>query len=573
MSKRFPSVWLNELLNKCDIVELVSSYTSLKQNGSSYKGLCPFHSEKTPSFNVDPDKNLYYCFGCHAGGSIVNFVMEMEKMTYPEAIEELARRFSVPLPSTSFTVDDNLFEEKRNRYFSANEEAAKYYHNLLYSNEGKPSLEYFKNRGLTESSIKRFGLGASGKSWTGLTDYLLGKNFSLDELAAAGLTSIKDKGYFDVFRNRAIFPIISKEKKVLGFGGRAIDNSMPKYLNTAESPIFNKRLGVFAANMLRNERHLKRIILTEGYMDVISLYQAGITGVVATLGTALTIEQARLLKRYAPEIWVCYDGDEAGQSAIEKAIGIFVSENVPCKVIKLEKGMDPDDFIKINGSAAFNEITPMMYREFLIERLEMNYRLNNSSEIIEFLREASEIVKTADPVEQEHLTRLLSSKTGYDETTIQKQMSILPNIKIKNKKSANITVLDSIPADEHAELTLISLIAQSSVDKNLFSDDYFSSKMRNDILKALKEGIPLADIIANIVDSDERALYAKIMSENYKNIDTKKLLNDCIATINKSRLRKKIDTLTDKLSSSDVENTKSILKEIQDLSIQLSNFN
>ncbi|MDO5022980.1 MAG: DNA primase, partial [Eubacteriales bacterium] len=321
MKFRYPQSWIDELYSKIDMVQLTEDYLPLKKKGQNFWGLCPFHNEKTPSFSVNEQMNVYYCFGCHSGGNAVQFVMELERLTYPEALEYLANRFNVPLPQNMVQIDEEA-ASLRDRIYSANEEAAKYYHNLLWTKEGAPVLEYYRKRGLSDATIRKFGLGASSPNWTALLDYLLDKGFTKEELIKAGLIVQKENTSYDMFRGRAMFPILNLHSKVLGFGGRILDKGEPKYINSPDSPVFNKRLGVYGANLIRKTRNLEHVVLAEGYMDVISLTQAGIQWAVATLGTALSNEKSRVLKRFANEIWISYDGDEAGQRATERAIEI-----------------------------------------------------------------------------------------------------------------------------------------------------------------------------------------------------------------------------------------------------------
>ena len=316
MASRYPASWLDELRSRSDIVQIVSGYVALTKKGRNYWGLCPFHGEKTASFSVDGEHQLYYCFGCKAGGDVIHFIMDMERLTFPEAVEQLADRAHMTLPEMEKDEDYERRRTQRERLLNANREAARFYHETLFTPAGEAALAYLRRRGLSDGVIRKFGLGASPDSWSSLSDRLLEKGWKLDELVLAGLTVKKKKDdgrerYFDMFRNRAMFPIINTHGNVIAFGGRTLEKREPKYLNTSDTPVFNKRQGVYAANLLRQQRHLERVILVEGYMDVVSLTQYGVEGVCATLGTALTNEQARLLHRFAPQVYLGYDGDSA----------------------------------------------------------------------------------------------------------------------------------------------------------------------------------------------------------------------------------------------------------------------
>ena len=276
MAGRIPAAWMDELYAKTDIVSVVSNYLTLKKDGRRYWGLCPFHNEKTPSFSVNADLNLYYCFGCKAGGNVVQFVMEMERLPFIDAVKLLADRIHLPLPELTDDPDYERKRSQRERLHGANREAARFYHDMLWKPEGKHILDYLYARGLDDGTIRKFGLGAAVDRWDDLTRFLQDKGYTLDELGQAGLVVVKGDHAYDMFRNRAIFPIIDQHGNVLGFGGRAMGDAKPKYLNTSDTPVFNKRKGVYAINLLRKIRDLKRVLLVEGYMDVVAITQAGV---------------------------------------------------------------------------------------------------------------------------------------------------------------------------------------------------------------------------------------------------------------------------------------------------------
>ncbi len=320
LAGRFPQAWLDELRDRADIVQVVSRYVQLTPKGGRYWGLCPFHGEKTASFSVNPQRQMYYCFGCHAGGSAITFVMEIEHLEFADAVKLLAEQNHMELPEMIAGREDAASRSEKERLYEANRQCARFFHSELWKKENAQILSYLYGRGLDDQTIRMFGLGSTPARSDGATQAMRALGFTDDELVRAGISVRRDGRVYDMFRQRAIFPIIDAQGHVLGFGGRALGDAKPKYLNTGDTPVFNKRLGVFAANLLKKQRGLKRVILVEGYMDVIALTQAGVPGVCATLGTALTIEQARMLKRYAPEIWVSYDGDAAGQKAILRAL-------------------------------------------------------------------------------------------------------------------------------------------------------------------------------------------------------------------------------------------------------------
>ena len=353
MAGRFPSEWIDEVRDRSDIVSVVSEYVPLKRKGAKFWGLCPFHGEKTPSFSVDAERQLYYCFGCHAGGNVITFVMNMERMEFPEAVVHLAERAHMEVPER--TGADPAPKKDRDRLYAALTAAAKFYYKTLYSPQGERALQYLHGRGIRDNVIRRFGLGATAAGHASLTQHLKEQGFSDKELTEANLALERGGRVFDTFRDRVMFPIFDPRGRVIAFGGRVIGQGEPKYLNSGDTPVFNKRRNVYGLNFLKGGRR-DRLRLVEGYMDVVSLYQHGVDGCVATLGTALTPEQIRLMKRYAPEILLTYDGDGAGQRAIARGLDLFEAERVPARVTVVPDKMDPDEFVRARGGQALEEL-------------------------------------------------------------------------------------------------------------------------------------------------------------------------------------------------------------------------
>lgn len=357
-----------EIKSRANIVDIIGEYTNLKRSGSSFKGLCPFHNEKTPSFTVDEKKQLFHCFGCGVGGDVVSFIMQKEGLSYAESLKYLAEKTGVNLSYT----DDFSNNEKNKILYDINKDIMMFYYKNLLTN--KDAINYLKKRSLSSAIVNTFMLGYAKNSWDDLLRYVEYKGYDKDDVEKLGLIKKSPKGkYYDKYRNRIIFPIINHYGNVIGFGGRSIDNAMPKYLNSPESEIFKKRYNLYGMNIFKKQKN-KDIILVEGYMDVIALNNHGIAYAVASLGTALTNEQAKLIKRYADNVFICYDQDEAGIKAANKAVDIFLAENVIAKVIKLDKGLDPDDFIKKFGKDKFLERQDMAYDAY-------NYKYNNILDI------------------------------------------------------------------------------------------------------------------------------------------------------------------------------------------------
>lgn len=337
----------NEILGNSDIVAIIGDYVDLKKSGNSYKGLCPFHNEKTPSFTVDDRKQLFHCFGCGEGGDVVSFIMHKEGLSYIDSMKYLAKKAGIKLDDTKSSKENKIL----NRYYDINKDIMMYFYKNLLTD--KACQIYLKNRGFRSNIVNTFMLGFAKNSWDDLLNYVKNKDYLLDDIENLGLIKKSQNGkYYDKYRNRLIFPIINHYGKVIGFGGRSIDSTMPKYLNSPESQVFKKRYNLYGLNIFKKQSN-KDIILVEGYMDVIGLNNQGIDQAVASLGTSLTSDQAKLLKRYAKNVYICYDEDNAGIKATDRAIEILLDEGIKPNIISLEKGLDPDDFVKKYGRDAF----------------------------------------------------------------------------------------------------------------------------------------------------------------------------------------------------------------------------
>ncbi|MGN0568299.1 MAG: DNA primase, partial [Acutalibacteraceae bacterium] len=353
---RLSDSFLEELRSRVDIESVISPYVNLRRRGKNLVGLCPFHNEKTPSFTVYPENDSFYCFGCGVGGDVITFVRRIENLDYLEAVKMLADRAGMALPEDGF---DDSMAKQRTAVLEANRAAAKFFHAELMSERGREALDYFLGRGLTIETIRHFGLGYAPDGWRALKNHLNQKGFDDTLLESANLLRRSEKNgkvnYYDNFRNRIMFPIIDPRGNVIAFGGRVMDDSKPKYINTSDTLVYKKSNGVFALNFAKNGNDGK-LIVAEGYMDVIALHQAGFTNAVACLGTALTKEQANLLSRYAKEVLISYDSDEAGQKATARAINIFSSTGLEVRVLRLSGGKDPDEIIRKYGAQRFRDI-------------------------------------------------------------------------------------------------------------------------------------------------------------------------------------------------------------------------
>lgn len=578
MAGRIPSAWMDELYARVDIVSVVSNYLSLKKDGRRYWGLCPFHNEKTPSFSVNADLNLYYCFGCKAGGNVVQFVMEMERVSYLDAVKLLAERVHMPLPEFTEDPDYEKRRSQRERLLSANREAARFYHNRLWQPEGKVVLDYLHSRGLDDGTIRKFGLGASCDRWDDLTAFLQEKGYTQEELSQAGLSVVKSDHAFDMFRSRAMFPIIDQQGNVLGFGGRAMGDAKPKYLNTSDTPVFNKRKGVYAINLIRKIRDLKRIVLVEGYMDVVAITQAGVTGAVATLGTSLTNEQARLLKRYAPEVWLAYDGDEAGQHAIERALGIFESESIPAKVLYFPDGLDPDEFIRQRGLEAFLAIRPMSAVAYRMQRLRLQHDLETQDGRTEYAKACAEILKKVrEPVELENYLELLSVQTGFSREVLLAQIGISaqemgqhnPEKSRENSSPRRIR----LPEGYKTEQTLLALLATGKLPEGTVKTEDFSDETLAAIADRLLAGTSPAEIMVDSENEQQRQAagetFATLTDDERENAAA--VAADCMRNLRIQRLQHEIHTMTALMKTAETPETRAkALQEVASLSKELA---
>ncbi len=390
----FPQSFIDELLARNPIEEVVGRHVTLRRSGANMFGLCPFHGEKTASFSVAPDKGIYYCFGCHKGGGSINFVMEMEGLTYPDAVRALASRSGMEVP------EDDQYQSRyrqQERLWALCKEAARYFHTQLYTEAGAQGLAYAQKRGLPKSTLTTFGIGFAPDSWNGLIMAMKAKGYTEQELKDAGLVSEKGGRIYDRFRNRLMFPIIDVRGNIIGFGGRVMDDSTPKYLNSPETVIFNKRKNLFALNLARKSK-LGYLILVEGYMDAITLHQYGFDCAVASLGTSLTEEHATLISRYVEQVVLIYDGDEAGQRATKRAIPILEKAGIRVKVLQMKDAKDPDEFLKKFGADKFKLLLEESSNrvEYQLNAIARKYDLRIDDQRIRFVQEAAELICTLD---------------------------------------------------------------------------------------------------------------------------------------------------------------------------------
>lgn len=576
---------ISEIIEKNDIIDVISQYMALKKKGKSFLGLCPFHVEKTPSFNVSPDKQLFYCFGCGIGGNVITFIQKIEKMNYVESLHFLAQRAGI-------SIDNNISKEelenikKRDILISINREAANFFYINLQNNAS--ATNYINNRGLNREIAKKFGIGYSLDNWDGLKKYLNSKGYSDDLVEEAGLIIKKDKGqgYYDRFRNRVMFPIINLKGHVVAFGGRVLDDSKPKYLNSPETSVYSKGNNIYALNFVKDISNLKNIVVVEGYMDVISLHQFGVKNAVASLGTAFTQQQAKLLKRYSNEIIIAYDSDTAGQSATLKGLSILQKEGCIVKVLILPKEMDPDEYIRKKGLDAFNNLLENSLS--LIEYKIYNAKKNINTEILEhrvrFSKKLANILSTLEsPIEIDAYIKKYSKEMQISEEAIYAELNKVKKRHMNGNNRHNI--ISGLKGKEKiingqiiAEKKILNMCIQhKDKAKNIFNiiePEFFSiplhEKIANIINLRIKEGklISAGEILIHLKDEEERQKASEIFNIEISEMDLE-LQDSYIDKIWQYQMNMKIVDLTCRMNEyyriGEKEKANELFVEIMDL--------
>ena len=524
MAYSFTDEFLTQLRNRCDIEDIIGRYVNLKKTGSSTVGLCPFHSERTPSFHVSGRKQMFYCFGCHKGGDVITFIMEAEHLPYVDAVVFLANMVGLPVPQKN--VFDTEIAELRKRILEINRAAARFYFDTLFKPEGKAGLEYFKNRKLTPTTVRRFGLGYAPDSWDSLLKHLLDKGYALDDIKAAGLAIQSKTGgkHFDRFRSRCMFPIIDHRGNVIGFGGRTMDANNPaKYLNSSENLVFKKGQNLFALNIAKNTKETC-LILCEGYMTVISLHQAGFDNAVASLGTALTPDQARLIRRYTENVVVCYDSDAAGKKATQRALEILPPAGLNVRVMAVTGGKGPDDMMKEEGGkekfrrlldASFNSV------DYRFSETLAKYDISVDTEKIECLKKMAEIIAPIpSPAERDVYASKIAEIMTVDKKAVvaeinqrRKRMQRFREKEERAKQLSSLTDandkvnpqrprhLKAAKAEEDLLSVLINMPEKAPRITSQISEEDFVTDFNRRVFIALKEKIeqdPTADHLLNI---------------------------------------------------------------------------
>ena len=589
---RYSDDIIEEVRVKNDIVDVISQYVKLQRKGSSYFGLCPFHNEKTPSFSVSPAKQMYYCFGCGAGGNVFTFIMEYENFSFGEALKFLADRVGVELPQIEYSKEAQAQANLRSSLLEIQKAAASYFYYNLRRENGKTAYHYLKNRGLSDETMKKFGLGYSDKYSDDLYQYLKKKGYSDELLLESGLFQADErKGIYDKFWNRVIFPIMDVNNRVIGFGGRVMGEGMPKYLNSPETKIFDKSRNLYGLNIARTSRK-KQLIICEGYMDVISMHQAGFTNAVASLGTALTSGHASLIKRYTDEVLLLYDSDEAGVRAALRGIPILRSAGVKSKVVDLKPYKDPDEFIKAEGPERFEERLSKAMNSFLfiVQTRESQYDLSDPQGKTDFYRDiAARLLDFEEELERNNYIEAIARKYGVGMEELKKMVNQLA---MKGTAAQNYsrprevrrkegTRESGVEKSQKLMLTwMVSYPQIFSVVEEFLSPEDFTTPLYHRVAKMLfqqarGEGINPAKLLNQFMDSQEQSEVASLFNatlhlESPK--EQKKALTDTMIVMKKASLDHQIANL----APDDMKGLQELLykkKELSNLGEQLQSLN
>ncbi len=569
----FPAAFIDELTARNPIEDVVGQYVSLKRSGANMFGLCPFHGEKTASFSVAPDKGIYYCFGCHKGGSVINFQMEIEGLSYPDAVRALAKRVGMEVP------EDEQYQSRyrqQERLWALHKEAARYFHSQLYAPIGASALKYAYDRGMPKSVLTTFGIGYAPDSWSGLTDAMRRKGYTDQELRDSGLVTVsrKNGNLFDRFRDRLMFPIIDVRGNVIGFGGRIMNNndkSAAKYLNSPETLIFNKRKNLFALNLAKKSK-LGYLILVEGYMDAIALHQYGFDCAVASLGTALTEDGASLLSRYTDQVVLIYDGDTAGQNATRRAIPILEKAGLQVKVLQMRDAKDPDEFLKKFGADRFKLLLEESSNrvEYQLNAILKKYDIRDDDQKVKYLQESAELICTLPSSVQREVYSVRVAETAnvsVDSMKLEVNRAFKRRLAREKKKQERIDLspaknlqpknnkirYDNMKSARAEEVVLaLSLREPALLDQTRdLTGDMFSSSLLGNVYAQLRrrhdEGLEVSLSGLTDLTPEEMSHVAGILHQQTGPVN-EQALRDCVRTIQQEHQSASVGTEEDLLA-------------------------
>ena len=572
---------IDEVREKNDIVDVISPYVRLTKHGSNYVGLCPFHNEKTPSFSVNTERQCFHCFGCGVGGNSISFVMKYENLTFTEAVRQLADKVGMNLPEENYNPEYRKRADLKTRLFDIYKEAAKFYYFQLRSDYGNFPMEYLKNRGLSDETINAFGLGYSIKSANALYNYLKSKDYSDELMIKAELVTFKEgRGIFDMFWNRVIFPIMDQNNKVIAFGGRVMGDGEPKYLNSRETDIFNKRRNLYGLNFAKHSRQ-GYMLLCEGYMDVIALHQAGFTNAVASLGTSLTEEQARLISRYVKEVIITYDSDGAGVKAAIRAIPILKTAGIRTKILKLTPFKDPDELIKSAGREEFEKRIQNAENSFDFElyNIEKNYDLSEPEGKTEFLnRVAERLTEFEEEMERENYIAAVAAKYFVSKDSLNRLVNKIGGAReIRDtykeageriKKNERVNTADDGLLKTN-RLLLSFLADQPELYKrikNIISENDFATPLYKDVARRIFIQIEqgknpnIAEIISRYESGEDQALVAAAFEEKFEvelgEEERERAFREVVIKVRKAGLAEELKSLDGKDMKKFIEITK-----------------
>ncbi len=588
---RYSDEVINDVRQSNDIVDVISQYVHLKRSGRNFFGLCPFHNEKSPSFSVSPDKQIFHCFGCGVGGNVFSFITQIEGINFVEAVQMLAERANIQLPTLQDNGDSQR-EELKAKVYKVNEFTAEFYHQNLYKPQAKIAQEYVKKRQLSNETLKSFKIGFSGK-FDELYQELKKQGFGEREILESGLVNKNERGqYIDRYRNRLMFPICDARGKVIAFGGRVLDDSKPKYINSPENVVYSKGRNLFGLNVAK-KGDLKRILIVEGYMDVISLHQRGITNVVAPLGTALTEQQGWLLRKNSEQIILSFDSDEAGLKAKLRALDILQNMGCDLRILQMEGAKDPDEYIIKYGNARFNNLVDkaLSIIEFKVKILKKDLNLENTNDKIKFLNEIAKLISNVNnTIEREVYIEKIAKEYDISKEAIYAEVNKLTykNVKTEKVLEKPKPVVTHIKREKKViseavkrrENTVIALLLMG--DLNIFEilrqnikvedfQDEVNKKIAQKLYEEFEKGNSNINAIIDNLEQDEQNQITMIMSEDYEITDIEKAIDDVVQAYEREKLNTRKFEILDLLDK-DLENDqkKELEKELSNIIIRLA---
>ncbi len=590
---KYSSEIIEEVRQANDIVEVIAQYITLKRSGRNYFGICPFHNEKSPSLSVSPDRQIFHCFGCGAGGDVFSFVSKINGMNFYETIQTLAERANITLPKLNNNLDAEK-EEFKSKVYKVNEFAAEYYHKKLYEPSSKIAQEYVKKRKLSQETLESFKIGFSG-NFDELYKELTKAGFKDPEILESGLVNKNEKGrYIDRYRKRLMFPICDARGKIIAFGGRVLDDSKPKYINSPENVVYSKGRHLYGLNVAKKHDIRKRLLIVEGYMDVISLHQRGIPNVVAALGTALTEPQGYLLRNNTEEIILSFDSDAAGQTAINRSISILQKMGCDLRVLQMEGAKDPDEYVLKYGSARFNHLMDKAISviEFKVKNLKTKLDINNTNDRIKFLKEIAKLISKIDSsIEREvYIDKIARTyqiskeavyaevnKLTYTKTNDQKKLNANKTIKTTRKLQQKSTTSKAI---ENREDTIVSLLLTGDqtiyeiIKQNIKVEDYQSEinkQIATKLYEEYEKGNSNINSILNQMSEEEQSHATKILIDDYEIKDKEKAIDDILGAYKREKMNQRKIDLVGLIETEEDENTKAAYEqELKDIIFELA---